>query len=112
MSKAIRHDPMSAEVCYLLCDDGFNTHFGTQNANECWCSVEPEVSQNSPRLEPSECTMLCASSTAGEHCGGIDKMLVYEITGYQGCHREAFDGLNQQEEPNWFSKSQHEQIIG
>lgn len=39
-------------------------------------------------------------------------MLVYEITGYQGCHREAFDGPNQQEEPNWLSKSQHEQIIG
>ena len=55
--------------------------------------------------------MLCAGTASGELCGGFDRMLVYEITSYQGCQHEASDESIQQRSLPVFS-SRDEQIIG
>ncbi|CAM9241499.1 unnamed protein product [Ectocarpus sp. 13 AM-2016] len=59
-------EPMSAMQCCLICDDGIDTHFGTQDSNECWCSSEPELSEFGPELNPGDCNMLCDGTTIGE----------------------------------------------
>ena len=55
--------------------------------------------------------MPCAGTTVGEHCGGFFKLLVYEITAYQGCKRDAYEG-NIPEGSLSLSVSADEQIIG
>eukprot|EP00752_Nemacystus_decipiens_P004621 g4218.t1 len=55
--------------------------------------------------------MLCPGTTSGELCGGYYKMLVFEITSYQGCHHEASDESIGQGFPS-SSPSNDEQIIG
>lgn len=58
---------------------------------QCWCGAAPERGKNHLELDPGDCDMPCAGTTTGEHCGGSNKTLVYEITayqGYQGCQRE------------------------
>eukprot|EP00903_Cladosiphon_okamuranus_P006776 g6606.t1 len=107
----VQRETMSAEYCYFLCDDGLSTHFGLQYSRECWCATNPELTKNGPQLAHGECNMRCAGTTSGEYCGGYYKMLVYEITSYQGCDHEnpddsLRDGLLS------FSSSQDEQIIG
>eukprot|EP00752_Nemacystus_decipiens_P004599 g4198.t1 len=90
MPKIRKEESMSAEECYFFCDDGINTHFGTQNSNECWCAVDPELHKNGPALDPDECSMLCAGTAVGEQCGGVYRMTVYEITALSRCQHETF----------------------
>lgn len=80
--------------------------------HKCWCAVNPELGKNGPELDHSECSMPCAGTVVGEHCGGFYKMLVYEITAYLGCHLEVADDALQQPEPLSFASSEDEQIIG
>ncbi|CAM9274851.1 unnamed protein product [Laminaria digitata] len=70
---------MSAEVCFDLCNDGVNTHFGTQFARECWCGVDADLTKNGDMLAIEECDFLCAGTTSGEFCGGRNKLTAYEI---------------------------------
>ncbi|CAM9872583.1 unnamed protein product [Ectocarpus sp. 6 AP-2014] len=86
---------MSAQICYDLCNDGTNTHFGTQYGRECWCGIHPALATHG-ELDIDSCDMAC-QGTEGENCGGFDKMTVYDIqavnggtgTDYQGCFRDA-----------------------
>ncbi|CAM9235202.1 unnamed protein product [Ectocarpus sp. 8 AP-2014] len=86
MPKKILHEPMSAEICYMLCDDGLNTHFGTLSSRECRCGINPELNIDGGKIEPIECDHHCAG---GDECGESHNMVVFEITAYQGCPPEA-----------------------
>lgn len=50
-------------------------------------------------------------TTDGEHCGGIYRVLVYEITAHQACHLEELN-VPTEHDPLWLSKQEDEQIIG
>eukprot|EP00752_Nemacystus_decipiens_P004620 g4217.t1 len=106
-----QEESMSTEYCYYVCDNGFNTHFGTQYSRECWCAIDPALTKNGPERDHGECSMRCAGTTSDEHCGGFYKMLVYEITSYQGCQPEPSDGRIEVGHTA-LSTSEHEQIIG
>ncbi|CAM9959403.1 unnamed protein product [Pylaiella littoralis] len=84
-------EPMSAEICFDMCNDGINTHFGTQYYTE-WCGVDPDLTKNGDNLLIGECDATCAGTTDDEKCGGSDKISAYVIgdaTAYQGCYRDA-----------------------
>eukprot|EP00904_Undaria_pinnatifida_P009040 jgi/Undpi1/5266/HiC_scaffold_2.g00547.m1 len=90
------HDVLSAEICYEQCNDGVNTHFGTQYAIECWCGADTDLTKNGEELPSEKCDMLCAGTTVGEHCGGNNTMTAYEIelgapsvSEYIGCYADA-----------------------
>eukprot|EP00903_Cladosiphon_okamuranus_P020285 g18615.t1 len=73
---------MNAEVCFGLCNDGTNTHFGTQYGKECWCVYDPElqsITQFADVVKP--CDMRCVGNPEhdDERCGGYDAMTVYEM---------------------------------
>eukprot|EP00904_Undaria_pinnatifida_P008999 jgi/Undpi1/5229/HiC_scaffold_2.g00511.m1 len=86
---------MSAEICFVLCNDGINTHFGTQYSTECWCAVNVDLTTNGGELALEECDSLCAGTTSDEYCGGNDKITAYEIESvegepkYIGCYGDA-----------------------
>ncbi|CAM9474717.1 unnamed protein product [Ectocarpus fasciculatus] len=84
-----QHNPMSAGMCYMFCDDGVNTHFGMQYSSECWCGIHPELNKHDEELAGDKCDFLCVGTTTGEICGGFLKMSVFEITAYEGCHHES-----------------------
>eukprot|EP00903_Cladosiphon_okamuranus_P020283 g18613.t1 len=70
---------MTAEVCFGLCNDGTNTHFGTQYGEECWCVYDPDVERiNQFNDVDLPCNYQCTGD-ATETCGGWNAMTVYEI---------------------------------
>eukprot|EP00903_Cladosiphon_okamuranus_P005860 g5798.t1 len=70
---------MTTEVCFQACNDGINTHFGTQWGRQCWCTNDPhEVSINQFSDIYIPCNYVCKGD-ATEICGGFDAMSVYEI---------------------------------
>ncbi|CAM9611193.1 unnamed protein product [Ectocarpus fasciculatus] len=76
--------PMSAEICYGICKDGTNTHFGTQWGKECFCMADAKfenMEKHGGELSTaSHCQMGCAGYPSGdEKCGGHDEMSAYEI---------------------------------
>ncbi|CAM9959471.1 unnamed protein product [Pylaiella littoralis] len=95
-------EPMSAEICFNICNDGTNTHFGTQYYTECWCGVDPDLTKNGDNLLIGECDATCAGTTDDEKCGGYDKISAYVIgdaTAYQGCYRDALPRAMDSEGP-------------
>ncbi|CAB1116227.1 unnamed protein product [Ectocarpus sp. CCAP 1310/34] len=84
-----------AQICFDLCNDGTNTHFGTQYGEECWCGIHPALARHG-ELDIDSCDFPCAGNEE-ETCGGFDKMTVYDIqavnggtgTDYEGCFRDA-----------------------
>ncbi|CAN0200508.1 unnamed protein product, partial [Hapterophycus canaliculatus] len=74
--------PMSAEVCFQVCNDGSNTHFGTQFGKECFCVDDPTLESIEKHGEldtESHCLTECEGGPGGETCGGYNEMSVYEI---------------------------------
>ncbi|CAN0058502.1 unnamed protein product [Scytosiphon promiscuus] len=72
---------MTSEVCADLCPD--SAFFGTQFANECWCSdSESNTAFNNDFMVHGEgvCDMVCSGDSDGvvvEICGGLDSVSVY-----------------------------------
>ncbi|CAM9540916.1 unnamed protein product [Ectocarpus sp. 12 AP-2014] len=82
--RMVTSTPMSAEICYGICKDGTNTHFGTQWGKECFCMADADfenMDKHGGELSTaSHCQMGCAGLTHGdEKCGGFDEMSAYEI---------------------------------
>eukprot|EP00752_Nemacystus_decipiens_P011574 g10278.t1 len=81
MTRKTSSDDMSAEVCFQACNDGINTHFGTQWRRECWCVEDPELESINQFSDVAvSCNYKCTGDVT-ETCGGFDAMTVYEITG-------------------------------
>lgn len=100
--------PRRTVPALLLCRDP-SLFADTILYEQCWCSANPELTKNGPQLDPSECNT-CTGTTAGNGCGGLFKMLVYEITSYQPCnHRGAHQPTG---EGPIRRMSEDEQIIG
>lgn len=77
-------------MCFGLCNDGSNTHFGTQYGKECWCVNDPEEeSINQFSDVAASCDFSCAGDSS-ELCGGFDAMSVYEITTEDSVEPEVF----------------------
>lgn len=72
---------MSAEICFSLCNDGVNTHFGTQYANECFCGKDVTLTKHGAKVLNTECNIVCQGATDGEKCGGRNRITAYEIGG-------------------------------
>ncbi|CAN0440218.1 unnamed protein product [Pylaiella littoralis] len=68
-------DVMSGEVCFDICLEELPTvtHFGTENANECFCGDDLGATSAS-----TACTSECLGNTS-EICGGFNAILVYEV---------------------------------
>ena len=70
--------PNLFQICFGLCNNGANTHFGTEFSNECWCAESPELLKNGEEVDSAECDIACASASDGELCGGRDRITAYE----------------------------------
>eukprot|EP00904_Undaria_pinnatifida_P009184 jgi/Undpi1/5396/HiC_scaffold_2.g00677.m1 len=81
---------MSAEICHQLCDDGINTHFGTQYAEEC------------------------VGTASGELCGGSDKITAYKIedavSEYLGCYADTKDARAMDAEEKYVSEDMTNEV--
>lgn len=71
------------QICFEMCNDGSNTHFGTQYGQQCFCVNDPEMASIDKHGEldaVDHCQMDCAGVDGSEMCGGHDEMSVYEMT--------------------------------
>lgn len=67
------------QICFGICSDGVNTHFGTEYSKECWCTKNPELTTNGIEVDSTECDMACASASDSELCGGYDRITAYKV---------------------------------
>lgn len=75
-----RSVPYEFQVCFELCNNGANTHFGTEYSKECWCAEGPELTTNGDEVDSDECDMTCAGAPeGGETCGGYDRISAYKV---------------------------------
>lgn len=66
------------QVCFDQCNDGANTHFGTQGGEECWCVHDPDHRSITKHGESEGCVTQC-DGDENETCGGHFALDVYEI---------------------------------
>lgn len=69
----------SYQICFGICNNGVNTHFGTEFSKECWCAENFDLTINGPEVDSAECDMTCAGTSDNELCGGREKMTAYEV---------------------------------
>lgn len=68
-----------SQTCFNRCNDGSNTHFGTQNSKECFCGDGSQLDKHHDPSNKPTCNLECAGD-ASETCGGERAMTVYRFT--------------------------------